>query len=111
MATFKSSDFNKKVTFGEVKSVKNPNTGSTQQKFVPALNLWYATKTRTLNQQYQLQGTSLENTNVIIVRHHAALVGFKVAQINEVMFDIVQISPDESNNYITYDFVTLKRRT
>lgn len=110
MATFKPSDFNHKVDFGTVESKQNPNNGSIKKAFVKSFSLWYAPKTRTLNQQYQIQGTALDNTKVIVVRHNKALENIKVAQIDGVMYDVVQYSPDESNAIITYDFVTLKRR-
>ena len=110
MAMFKPSDFNHKADFGTVESRQNPNNGSIKKTFVKQFSLWYAPKTRTLNQQYQIQGTALDNTKVIVVRHNAALEGIKVAQIDSVMYDIVQYSPDESNAIIAYDFVTLKRR-
>ncbi len=110
MAMFKPSDFNHKADFGTVESRQNPNNGSIKKTFVKQFSMWYAPKTRTLNQQYQIQGTALDNTKVIVVRHNAALEGIKVAQIDSVMYDIVQYSPDESNAIIAYDFVTLKRR-
>ena len=110
MATFKPSDFNRKADFGAVESKQNPNNGSIKKAFVKKFSLWYAPKTRTLNQQYQIQGTALDNTKVIVVRHNTAVEGVKVAQIDSVMYDIVQYSPDESNAVIAYDFVTLKRR-
>ena len=110
MATFKPSDFNRKADFGTVESKQNPNNGSIKKTFVKQFSLWYAPKTRTLNQQYQIQGTALDNTKVIVVRHNTAVEGIKVVQINGEMYDIVQYSPDESNTIIAYDFVTLKRR-
>ncbi|OJF02728.1 hypothetical protein BKY29_10470 [Weissella confusa] len=110
MATFKPSDFNHKADFGTVESRQNPNNGSIKKTFVKQFSMWYAPKTRTLNQQYQIQGTALDNTKIIVVRHNAAVEGIKVAQIDSVMYDIVQYSPDESNAIIAYDFVTLKRR-
>ncbi|TVV24430.1 hypothetical protein FO433_00735 [Weissella cibaria] len=110
MATFKPSDFNRKADFGTVESKQNPNNGSIKKTFVKQFSLWYAPKTRTLNQQYQIQGTTLDNTKVIVVRHNTAVEGTKVVQIDSVMYDIVQYSPDESNAIIAYDFVTLKRK-
>ncbi|MBJ7624279.1 phage head closure protein [Weissella confusa] len=110
MATLKPSDFNRKADFGTVKTVQNPDNGSIKKTFVKQFSLWYAPKTRTLNQQYQIQGTALDNTKVIVVRHNKAVEVIKVAQIDSVMYDIVQYSPDESNAIIAYDFVTLKRR-
>ncbi|MBJ7664597.1 phage head closure protein [Weissella confusa] len=110
MAMFKPSDFNHKTDFGTVESKQNPNNGSIKKTFIKQFSMWYAPKTRTLNQQYQIQGTALDNTKIIVVRHNAAVEGIKVAQIDSVMYDIVQYSPDESNAVIAYDFVTLKRR-
>lgn len=109
MATPKPSDFNKRVAFGLTESVKNTNTGSIRKQFVEKLKLWYAPKTRTLNQQYQLQGTSLENTKVIIVRHNPELEAYTLAKIGDVQYDIASISPDETNKAVAYDYVTLKR--
>ncbi|WP_270309641.1 phage head closure protein [Weissella confusa] len=110
MSMFKPSDFNHKADFGTVESRQNPNNGSIKKTFVKQFSMCYAPKTRTLNQQYQIQGTALDNTKIIVVRHNAAVEGIKVAQIDSVMYDIVQYSPDESNAIIAYDFVTLKRR-
>ena len=110
MAMFKPSDFNRKADFGTVESKQNPNNGSIKKTFIKQFSLWYAPKTRTLNQQYQIKGTELDNTKVIVVRHNTAVEGIKVAQIDGMLYDIVQYSPDESNSIIAYDFVTLKRR-
>lgn len=104
------AQFNRKVDFGNVESSQNPNNGSIKKTFVKAFSLWCAPRHRTLNQQYQIQGTALDNTKVIVVRHNKAVEGIKMAQIDGVMYDIVQYSPDESNAIISYDFVTLKRR-
>lgn len=103
-------ELNRRANFGTVQTVQNPDNGSMKKTFVKAFSLWYASKTRTLNQQYQIQGTALENTKVIIVRHNPKVEAIKVVQIDDVMYDLVSYSPDESNNYNTYDFVTLKRR-
>lgn len=106
----RAAEFNHRADFGTVESKQNPNNGSIKKTFVKQFSLWYAPKTRTLNQQYQIQGTPLDNTKIIVVRHNTAVEGIKVAQIDGVMYDIVQYSPDESNSILAYDFVTLKRR-
>lgn len=103
-------ELNRRADFGTVQTLQNPDNGSMKKTFVKAFSLWYASKTRTLNQQYQIQGTALENTKVIIVRHNPKVEAIKAVQIGDVMYDLVSYSPDESNNYNTYDFVTLKRR-
>lgn len=108
---FSPSDFNKKVKFGSVEEVKNPHTGSTVKKFVPKVSLWFAPKTRTLNQQYKIIGTDLDNTRVIVIRHNPSVETYTRAQIAGVDYEITSYSPDESNHYISYDFVTLKRRS
>jgi len=107
---FKPADFNRKVDFGTVKSIQNPNNGSTKKEFVKEFSLWFAPKTRTLSQQYQLKGTDLDNSRLIVVRHNEALEDMKLARIDGDVYDIAQYSPDESNAIITYDYVTLKRR-
>ena len=106
----RAAEFNRKVAFGTVESKQNANNGSIHKIFVEQFSVWCAPKLRTLNQQYQIQGTALDNTKVIVVCHNTAVEGVKVAQINGVMYDVVQYSPDESNAIIAYDFVTLKRR-
>lgn len=106
----RAAEFNHRADFGTVESNQNPNNGSIKKTFVKQFSLWYAPKTRTLNQQYLIQGTPLDNTKIIVVRHNTAVEGIKVAQIAGVLYDIVQYSPDESNSILAYDFVTLKRR-
>lgn len=107
----KPSDFNRKVAFGDVKTVTNPNTGGKDKEFVADFSLWYAPKTRTLHQQYELIGTKLENTKVIITHHNPKIEGMKMAKIGDVVYDIEDYSPDETNSYLTYDYITLKRRS
>lgn len=104
-------ELNGRADFGTVKTVQSPDNGAMKKTFLKSFSLWYASKTRTLNQQYQIQGTALENTKVIIVRHNSAIEAIKVVQIDKILYDLVNYSPDESNNYNTYDFVTLKRRS
>ncbi|MFL2020489.1 phage head closure protein, partial [Weissella hellenica] len=53
-------ELNRRADFGTVQTVQNPDNGSMKKTFVKAFSLWYASKTRTLNQQYQIQGTALE---------------------------------------------------
>lgn len=107
---FKPADFNRKVEFGSVKSIQNPNNGAIKKEFVKEFSLWFAPKTRSLSQQYQIQGTELDNTRLIVVRHNKALEKVKLARIDNVVYDVAQYSPDESNAILAYDFVTLKRR-
>ncbi|MCJ1993799.1 phage head closure protein [Lactococcus piscium] len=109
MAKINLADFNHKLSLGNVESVKNPNTGATARKFKAEITLWFASKTRTLAQQYQLQGTDLENTRTVIIKHNKQADGLTVALIDGVQYNIVSYSPDETNNVIRYDYLTLKR--
>ena len=109
MAQLNLADFNKKVQLGDVKTLTNEYTGAGYDGFVPKINVWFASKTRTLSQSYQLQGTSLENSRTIIIRHNQAIEKLKLAVIDNVQYDIVNYSPDETSNIIRYDYLTLKR--
>lgn len=109
MAQLNLADFNKKVQLGDVKTLTNEYTGAGYDSFVPKINVWFASKTRTLSQSYQLQGTALENSRTIIIRHNQAIEKLKLAVIDNVQYDIVNYSPDETSNIIRYDYLTLKR--
>ena len=109
MAQLNLADFNKKVQLGDVKTLTNEYTGAGYDGFVPKINVWFASKTRTLSQSYQLQGTLLENSRTIIIRHNQAVEKLKLAVIDNVQYDIVNYSPDETSNIIRYDYLTLKR--
>lgn len=109
MAQLNLADFNKKVQLGDVKTLTNEYTGAGYDSFVPKINVWFASKTRTLSQSYQLQGTALENSRTIIIRHNSSAEKLKAAEIDNVQYDIVNYSPDETSNIIRYDYLTLKR--
>ncbi|QIL49858.1 phage head closure protein [Weissella coleopterorum] len=105
----KPSDFNKKAKFGMIKTVKNENTGSSKKEFVATCELWFAPKTRSLAMQYKLQGTDLESTREIIVRHNSSVDNSMVVQIGDDRYDVVNISSDDTNQTISYDYITLKK--
>lgn len=109
MAQLNLADFNKKVQLGDVETKTNEYTGAGYDAFVPVLTVWFASKTRSLRQSYQLQGTLLENSRTIIIRHNQAVEKLKLAVIDNVQYDIVNYSPDETSNIIRYDYLTLKR--
>lgn len=108
MLRYKPSDFNKTVQFGTVKTEINKVNMNKIVKFVPQIALKYAPKTRTLTQQYTILGTKLEDTILIVIRHNKAINGKLIAKLADGQYyDIVSVSPDDSNNIITYDIVTL----
>lgn len=109
MMNYKPSDFNKRVSFGKVETVVNEINGNTTQAFVPQLILKYAPKMRTMTQQYTILGTKFEDSILIVVRHNKNLQKNLLAKMPDgKYYDIVGISPDDSNKVITYDIVTLK---
>ncbi|MGV9080252.1 phage head closure protein [Lactococcus lactis] len=108
MAQLNLADFNKKVQLGDVKTLTNEYTELVMTVLLK-INVWFASKTRTLSQSYQLQGTALENSRTIIIRHNSSAEKLKVAVIDNVQYDIVNYSPDETSNIIRYDYLTLKR--
>jgi len=109
MLKYKPSDFNKRAQFGSIKTVTNPNTGGKSKVFVAEITLHYAPKKRTLTQQYTILGTNLEDTILIVIRHNKALNKKLLVKLSDgKYYDIVGTSPDDSNNIITYDIVTLK---
>ncbi|GAP01410.1 head-tail joining protein [Fructobacillus fructosus] len=106
---YKPSDFNKIVRLGSIESVPNEINGNLMETFVEDMKLHYAPKTRTMTQQYTLLGTKLEDTILIVIRHNSAVQDKMLAQLpDNKYYEIVGISPDESNNIIKYDIVTLK---
>lgn len=111
MATnFIPSDFSKVVELG---SPQSHRTGASLNisTFVPAYSLHFKQQKRTLTQQYLLVGTRLDNSLVIIVRHDDRNVSQQQARIGGVVYDIADVSPDDSNNAIRYDYLTLVKIT
>lgn len=112
MLKYKPSDFNKKAQFGTIKSGFNPKNGNPITHFVPQIGLKYAPRTRTMTQQYTIAGTTLEDTILIVIRHNKAVNKKLIVMLpDKTYYDIASISPDDSNNVITYDIVTLKLNT
>ena len=112
MLKYKPSDFNKKAQFGTVKTGYNPKNGNSIKRFVSQIGLKYAPRTRTMTQQYTIAGTKLEDTILIVIRHNKAVNKKLIVMLpDKTYYDVVGISPDDSNNVITYDIVTLKLNT
>lgn len=69
-------------------------------------------KTKTLNQQYAVLGTSLENTIVIIVSHSKQLKENQLVQLaDNKVYKVLNISVDDSTQAIRYDYLTLSLNT
>ena len=110
MVNFKAADFSHKVDLGSPRSYKT-GAGINLTSFVPAYSLHYKQQKRTLTQQYTLVGTRLDNSITIIVRHDTRNASQKQARLDGVVYDISDISPDDSNDAIRYDYLTLVKTT
>jgi SPP1 family predicted phage head-tail adaptor len=111
MATnFIPSDFSRVVELGNPVSHRT-GAGLNVSVFVPAYILHYKQQKRTLSQQYTLVGTRLDNSITIITRHDDRNVNQQQARIGGIVYDISDVSPDDSNNIIRYDYLTLVKIT
>lgn len=106
MAKFKVADFSRTVELGKPQSHRT-GAGINVTSFVPAYSLHFKQQKRTLTQQYTLVGTRLDNSITIIVRHDARNINQKQARLGGIVYDISDISPDDSNDAIRYDYLTL----
>jgi SPP1 family predicted phage head-tail adaptor len=108
--SFIPSDFSRTVELGGPKSHRT-GAGLNVSTFVPAYTLHYKQQKRTLTQQYLLVGTRLDNSLVIITRHDDRNVNQQQARIDGVVYDVADVSPDDSNNIVRYDYLTLVKIT
>ncbi|KRK73427.1 hypothetical protein FD02_GL001286 [Lacticaseibacillus nasuensis JCM 17158] len=53
----------------------------------------------------------MDNSITIITRHDARNVVQKQARLDGIVYDISDISPDDSNDAIRYDYLTLVKTT
>lgn len=106
---FKPSDLNLTVAFTETKTVTSPVNGSQVKRQVTAFTKKAGYRRRTLNQTYSIQGTSLEDTILIGVRHDERINKTFGVTIKGTNYKIESISPDMTNNYIKYDLITLSK--
>ncbi|MFR0561295.1 phage head closure protein [Lacticaseibacillus paracasei] len=110
VTSFKPSDFSHTAELGSSQSHKT-GAGINITSFVPAYKLHYKQQKRTLTQQYTLIGTRLDNSVTVIVRHDERNTAQQQARIDGIVYDIADVSPDDSNNAIRYDYLTLVKIT
>lgn len=110
MANFKAADFSRTVELGSPQSHKT-GAGINLTSFVPAYSLHFKQQKRTLTQQYTLAGTRLDNSITIITRHDDRNAAQQQARIGGIVYDIADVSPDDSNDAIRYDYLTLTKTT
>ncbi|WP_099045124.1 phage head closure protein [Leuconostoc citreum] len=106
---FKPSDLNLKVNFTTVKTGISPINGSPTKQPVILFTKWGAFRRRTITQNYSVVGTSLADTLVIGVKHDERINKTLGITVKGVNYQILDISPDDSNNYLTYDLITVKK--
>ncbi|MBM7617254.1 SPP1 family predicted phage head-tail adaptor [Weissella uvarum] len=106
---YKPYELNRKADFGTVKSVQSSTTGAMREQFIKEMSLYYAPVERGLTMESKLEGTKFEDTISIAVRHNKALQESMVVKLADVQYKIVKIQPDDSNNYVTYDKIILKK--
>ena len=103
------SMFNKRCGFGTIKSVQSENSIGYKSEYVEQFSLWCYPKKRTLRQQYDLYGTELDDSLVLIVRHNSKINKQLKVKYNGEIYDILNISSDDSLNYMSYDYLTIKQ--
>ena len=110
VSSFKPSDFSRTIELGSPKS-HTTGAGLNITSFVPAYSLHFKQQKRTLTQQYTLIGTRLDNSITIIVRHYERNTRQLQARLDGIVYNIADVSPDDSNSYIKYDYLTLTKVT
>lgn len=105
----KPSDFNHRIVFGKTKDELDESGNFYVPTLIPELSLWCAPRTRTLNQQYQIMKTELEDTIIVVIRHNPKVNESYEAEYRNEFYDIVSISTDDTNQTFAYDFITLKK--
>ncbi|MBF7125827.1 phage head closure protein [Pediococcus pentosaceus] len=105
----KPSDFNRRIVFGKTKDELDKSGNFYVPTLIPELSLWCAPRTRTLNQQYQIMKTELEDTIIVVIRHNPKVNETYEAEYRDELYDIISISTDDTNQTFAYDFITLKK--
>lgn len=114
MATRRTSyspdQFNQAFELAIGKSIPNNHTGLNllnvvgQKQFVH-----FFVKKRTVDQQYQLRGTILEDSQVWVIRHNKLVHDYQYLIANGTNWQVISDSIDDGNYYDTYDFLTVKK--
>lgn len=98
------------IFFGTVTSIENDNTGDYDTKFVPQFSRHCADYQRTQTQQYQINGTTLADTIVVVIRTTNKVDKTLKAQFKNSnrVYDVVDISKGTTSLPVDYDLITLK---
>ena len=101
------ASFNRKIEIGTTKTVQNPVNGTSKQTFVVTASLWCAPYTRSIAFSYQLTAEQLDEV-IVVIRHNGAVKQGVKCQYQSNLYSVVNDSVDDSNNYLAYDYLTLK---
>jgi len=105
---FKPSDLIHTATFETYKTTPNPINGNPKKDYQTLFVKKAGTKRRSMSQQYQIAGTTFSDTVLIGVRHDERIVKGMGVFYRGVHYKVEDVSFDDTNNYITYDLVSLK---
>ena len=100
--------FNEIADFGVTKTTTNPYSGVNEPTFVKSFSLHVYPQKRTLDMQYRSLGTNYVNAITLVVRHNNRLNDQLRVKYKGEEYKILNISSDDSANYMTYDFLTLQ---
>ena len=100
--------FNEIADFGVTKTVTNPYSGINEPSFVKSFSLHVYPQKRTLDMQYRSLGTNYVNAITLVVRHNNRINDQLRVKYKGEEYKILNISSDDSANYMTYDFLTLQ---
>ncbi|MBU7530756.1 phage head closure protein [Lactiplantibacillus pentosus] len=103
-------DFNQRIQIGTVKTVQNPINGTSKQTFISQFSLYCAPYTRSIAYSYQLTAEQLEQV-VVIIRHNPKVYEGIKCQYKGKLYDVINDSIDDSSNYLSCDYLTLKQVT
>ena len=109
MVKIRPHQLNHRADFGTIESVINPNTGGSTKQFVSQFSLWCAYRTRTLNQMFAAKQAGLSDTRTIAVRHNEDINDALRVRLDGQTYKIVDISPDDTNGFMTFDFITISK--
>ncbi|WP_439424830.1 phage head closure protein [Oenococcus alcoholitolerans] len=107
--TSRPYNLTRRGSFGQNQQVPNKAGGFSYQ-FISSFQRWYGVRRRTMNQNYQIYGSELQDTIDIIIRHDPTVNSkFTFQTKNGTQYQIVSISPDETDGLNTFDILTLKK--
>lgn len=104
------SSFNQRIEFQIVDFVADDLTGDTVEKPVSLFKCWCAPQRRTMSQQFQLTGLGLDDTLTVAIRHNDKVQEATLAKYKNETYEVVSISPDDTNNYMAYDYVVIRKK-